>query len=49
MMNAHNCFMTSDSSININNIHEQSVLIPAIMIINIGFILVNMFPYKNTE
>lgn len=49
MMNANNCFMTSDSSININNIHEQSVLIPAIMIINIGFILVNMFPYKNTE
>lgn len=49
MMNANNCFMTSDSSININNIHEQSVLIPAIMIIKIGFILVNMFPYKNTE
>lgn len=49
MMNVNYCFMTSVSSININNIHVQSVLIPAIMIIKIGFILVNTFPYKNTE
>lgn len=37
MMNANYCLMTSDSSININNIYVQSVLIPAIMIIKICF------------